>query len=172
MKLTIVLKSTSLALQLEVTNNNSDKSFDFTALLHSYINIARIKQTRVTGLNNVEYIDKVNNGQHSKQQGDITFSGETDRVYINTPGTVEVNDGGNVSIVVKTKNFNDFVVWNPWADKAKGMSDMNDNDYENFVCIEPGSVSRPVTLEPHQKWNAAVGYSLKIQEQATKSASL
>ncbi len=40
------------------------------------------------------------------------------------------------------------ILWNPWIDKAKRMSDFGDNEYQNMVCIEPGSVAKVVTLKP------------------------
>ena len=38
------------------------------------------------------------------------------------------------------------MVWNPWSEKAKGMADFGDEEYKTMVCVEAGSVSKPVTL--------------------------
>lgn len=35
----------------------------------------------------------------------------------------------------------DMVLWNPWIEKTKGLSDMADEEYVNMVCLEPGLVS-------------------------------
>jgi glucose-6-phosphate 1-epimerase len=34
-----------------------------------------------------------------------------------------------------------MVLWNPWIEKTKGLSDMADEEYVNMVCLEPGLVS-------------------------------
>ena len=36
----------------------------------------------------------------------------------------------------------DIVVWNPWSESAKGMSDFGDDEYNNMVCVEVGSVTK------------------------------
>ena len=43
------------------------------------------------------------------------------------------------------------VVWNPWSEKAKGMSDFGDEEYKTMVCVEAGSVVDPVTLGAGEK---------------------
>jgi glucose-6-phosphate 1-epimerase len=34
------------------------------------------------------------------------------------------------------------VVWNPWVDKSKTLSDFSPEDYKKMVCIEPGNVAK------------------------------
>ena len=29
-----------------------------------------------------------------------------------------------------------MVVWNPWVEKSKRMTDMEDNGYKNMLCVE------------------------------------
>ena len=41
-----------------------------------------------------------------------------------------------------------LVVWNPWEEKAKAMSDFGDDEYPKMLCVEAGHVSSPVTLDP------------------------
>jgi len=42
----------------------------------------------------------------------------------------------------------DVVVWNPWVDKSIAMADLGPDRYQQFVCVEPGSVSNWVALSP------------------------
>ena len=42
------------------------------------------------------------------------------------------------------------VVWNPWEEKAKQMSDFGDDEYTKMVCVEAGYVSKPMVLQPEQ----------------------
>ena len=44
------------------------------------------------------------------------------------------------------------VVWNPWIEKAKAMSDFQDDGYLNMVCVEVGTVAAPITLAPGATW--------------------
>lgn len=53
----------------------------------------------------------------------------------------------------------DVVVWNPNADRARTIPDLDPEEYRSYVCVEPGRVS-PATasfpahraLAPGQKW--------------------
>ena len=47
----------------------------------------------------------------------------------------------------------DVVVWNPWIEKAKGMSDFGPEDgYKQMICVEAGSVSAWNSLEAGDAW--------------------
>ena len=46
------------------------------------------------------------------------------------------------------------MVWNPWAEKAKGFADLEEGDYKYFVCVEPGFVKIPLTISPGQLYRA------------------
>ena len=48
-----------------------------------------------------------------------------------------------------------IVVWNPWIEKARGMSDFGDEEYKNMICVEVGHVSSFVTLGPGLSWEAS-----------------
>lgn len=41
-----------------------------------------------------------------------------------------------------------LVVWNPWSDGAKKMSDFGDEEYRNMICVEPGYVAERVKVKP------------------------
>lgn len=47
------------------------------------------------------------------------------------------------------------VVWNPWEEKAKEMGDFDDEGYKEMICLEPGKVSNPVTLEAGQQFECS-----------------
>jgi glucose-6-phosphate 1-epimerase len=42
-------------------------------------------------------------------------------------------------------------VWNPGAADAAALSDMEDEEYRRFVCIEPALLG-PQMLEPADSW--------------------
>jgi len=165
LKLTIVLKNSSLSQQLSITNKNDEEAFDFTTLLHTYLRVDDIHKATVDGLQGCVYTDKVEDAKDF-HQGDryVRFDGEVDRVYQNVQSDVAVGDGGNCDVLVKKTGFSDVVVWNPWIDKAKAMSDFEDEEYKTMVCVEVGTVAAPITLKAGESWQGAQGLSLRVLE--------
>lgn len=107
--------------------------------------IQDISKVQITGLEDSSYVDKVD-GAKSKTEASspVTFSGETDRVYTPAKGPghpVVVSDSGSPRFRIVRDNLDQVVVWNPWVEKAQGMSDFTPKDgYKNMVCVEAGSV--------------------------------
>lgn len=147
---TVTLRASSLTLHLQCSNNG-EQPFDFCTLLHSYLHVPDVSQCRIIGLSGIEYIDKPQGGKHCVQQGDITIEQETDRIYCSVPYHDIHLHSGATDIIVRRDNLPDAVVWNPYIDKAKAMSDMADADYKRFVCIEPGYVCTIPAYRAHGK---------------------
>ena len=42
------------------------------------------------------------------------------------------------------------VIWNPWIEKAKQMSDFNDEGYRNMICVEAGKVADVENLKSNE----------------------
>ena len=40
------------------------------------------------------------------------------------------------------------MVWNPWIENAKAMSDFDDEGYKKMICVEPGYVGQRLELQP------------------------
>jgi D-hexose-6-phosphate mutarotase len=132
----------NLHLKLEVRNIGS-MPMVFEEALHTYFSIADIRQALVEGLGGVDYLDKVQGGKRMSQGIDpLAFTGETDRVYLNTHSTCNAHDraGGRTISVVKNGS-NTTVIWNPWIAKAKAMADFGDDEWPNMLCIETCNVA-------------------------------
>jgi len=153
---TVTLHSTKLSTELSVTNNNSSESFSFTACLHNYFRIQDVSKASVTPLKGLTYIDKVQGGKQCTEGSDaVTFTGETDRVYANAPSQIGIHDqSSKIEYRLETSGFNDCVVWNPSATKAKDIADLGADEWKVFVCAEAGAISTPITLKPQQNWKA------------------
>jgi glucose-6-phosphate 1-epimerase len=39
-------------------------------------------------------------------------------------------------IIIEKAGSDSTVVWNPWIDKTKGMSDMAPDGWQNMICVE------------------------------------
>lgn len=135
----------SLALRLDVANTG-DEDYVVEAALHTYLAVGDVRQVRVTGLDAVPYLDKVT-GERKVQEGDVTLGGETDAVF-DSPGSPEVvvHDGDR-TVRVASSGATQTVVWNPWAEKAAAISDLPDDAWPGFLCVEAaatGALALPV----------------------------
>jgi glucose-6-phosphate 1-epimerase len=141
-------------LKLElVVRNTGTTSLRFEEALHSYFRVGHIEQVRLQGLNAVSYLDKTDVNRKKSQQGPIVIVSETDRVYLNAKGAIELEDDAlRRRIVVAKENSFTTVVWNPWMEKAKALSDFGDAEWMQMVCIETSNVSDfGVELAPGQQ---------------------
>ena len=105
------------------------------------------------GLDGVHYFDKTDSNREKTQHGEIAIIAETDRVYVNTGDAIELDD----SVLrrrtrVAKENSRTTVVWNPWAQKARSLSDLPYDEWMQMICIETSNVSDcSVNLEPGEQ---------------------
>lgn len=141
-----------LSLEL-VMLNKGRTSLRFEEALHAYHRVGNINQARLRGLDGVQYLDKTDSNRKKMQEGEITITSETDRVYLNTTGAVELDDPvmHRATHVVK-ENSRTTVVWNPWVQKARALSDLGNDEWTQMVCIETSNVTDfAVDLAPGQQ---------------------
>ena len=134
--LTVIVGET---LRMEmITENTGSTDFVIGEALHTYFQIGDISATRVSGLEGCEYWDKVGGSNLRTQDGAISFSGETDRVYINTTAACVIHDDKlKRRIHVAKSGSASTVVWTPWTEKADKMGDMGQPDgWREMVCVE------------------------------------
>ena len=143
-----------LEIALRVTNTGSEP-LEFTCALHTYLRVEDVRRTSVEGLRGVRYLDKVAGGEErTEEREEVTFGGEVDRVYLEAPDRLRVRDGAaGHTVVVEKEGFRDAVVWNPWAELARELPDLEDDEYLRMLCVEPGNVGAPVRLAPGESWN-------------------
>jgi glucose-6-phosphate 1-epimerase len=140
------------SMELEMTNTGA-APLRFEEALHTYFRIGDIGRVRVRGLDGIHYIDKTDGNREKTQQGDVQITAETDRVYLDTRHAVELEDAAlRRRIRVSKENSLATVVWNPWVEKAKAMSDFGDDEWKQMACIETCNVAKhAVTLGPGEK---------------------
>ncbi len=115
---------------------------------HPYFAVSDVAEISVRGLDGVEMIDRVS-GTASRQEGEITFDGEFDRIGLGTP-VVEIVDRDRI-ITVTPDGTDSTVVWNPGAELADTMADIGPGEWRRFVCVEPallGARQRGVEVAP------------------------
>lgn len=141
--------------------NNSSRPITISEALHSYFQVGDVREVRIHGLDGCEYLDKVQQEKRRKQAGDITFSGETDRIYLNTTATCSIVDSVlNRCITIEKQGSLSTVVWNPWAEKAAKLGDFPESGHLNMVCVESGNAAdNQIALPPGEEHRLWVRYS-------------
>ncbi|MBI3222926.1 MAG: D-hexose-6-phosphate mutarotase [Nitrosomonadales bacterium] len=157
--LTVIVGET---LRMEMTTENTGAAdFVIGEALHTYFQVGDIGAVRVSGLQDCDYWDKVGGSTLRKQSGAISFSAETDRVYINTAATCVIEDDRlRRRIHVAKSGSLSTVVWTPWTDKANKMGDMGQPDgWREMVCVESvNAIDNVVKVLPGSRHTLIVEY--------------
>lgn len=149
----------SLKMALTTTNTDSEDIVICEAL-HTYFQVGEIAQARVTGLDGITYADKVESFARSVQQGVITFSGETDRIYLDTEADCIIEDPAlHRRIRITKSGSQSTVVWTPWQEKGDKMGDLGTDGWRHMVCVESANaMDNRVTVPVGQSHTLAVEY--------------
>jgi glucose-6-phosphate 1-epimerase len=147
----LVTITDTLQMELIVTNTSTEVA-TIENCLHTYFNISDIAAISIVGLEGITYLDKLSSTREN-DSGQIQISSEVDRVYNDTPASVEIIDlGFKRSIRVEKSGSDSTIVWNPWIEKSKRMADFGDNEYPHMVCVESGNVGEnTLALAPGEK---------------------
>lgn len=145
----IVTVGETLTMEL-VVGNIGEKETTFETCLHTYFRIGSINTASITGLDGIEFLDKVRNTMALEDGEGIGIMEETDRVYFDTSAAVEILDPSLGRIIrVDKSGSRSTVVWNPWIAKARNLDDFGDGEYQEMVCVESGNVgNNKITLPP------------------------
>jgi glucose-6-phosphate 1-epimerase len=127
--LRVEVSGAELRLCLDVKNTGAD-AFAFAAALHTYFRVDDVGQVRITGV----------------APGELRIDGKLDQIFQSVPGAIGLD-----ATTLTMSGFQDAVVWNPGAADAAALSDMEDAEYREFVCIEPALLT-PLRLEPGHSW--------------------
>ena len=138
-------------LGLTLTSRNTGSTpVTISQALHSYLAVSDVRQARVEGVEGLGYIETLADWEQRQQQGALTFTGETDRIYLGTPNTLSIVDPQwNRRINLTSSGSRSAVIWNPWTDRARKLPDMADDGWQRMLCIETANVwDDVVTLQP------------------------
>jgi D-hexose-6-phosphate mutarotase len=145
------------------TFNEDDHDVIIGEALHTYFHIGDIGAVRVRGLEGGAYLDKVDGGARKRQDGAITFAGETDRIYVDTEAECVIEDERlRRRIHVAKTGSRSTVVWTPWTAKADKMGDFGPNGWRGMVCVESANAAENVvTVAPGGSHTLAVEYRVE-----------
>jgi glucose-6-phosphate 1-epimerase len=165
-ELTVRVEGPSLTVELSVSNTDT-KPFAFTAALHPYFRVANAFATAVRGLRGTRYRDALRDGAMFDESGELlAITGPLDRVYADTPDTLELIEPHR-TLRIEKRGFPDAVVWNPGATGTASRADFVPGDEQHMLCVEAGAIMRPVLVEPGTSWTGAL--EMRVVEQGVGS---
>jgi len=133
--------------------------FSFTLALHSYLRCPA-ESVVLRDYSALKYLDNTAGNAEVTQDGDVTFGKEVDRVYKSTSDVLELSSAHS-SLQLLKSNLPEAVVWNPYIEKTAALSDMPDDDWKNFICIEPARIIEPAQVAPGDSWSASLKLTSK-----------
>jgi glucose-6-phosphate 1-epimerase len=135
-----------------VSYNGGSETVTLSQALHTYFAVSDVRQISIEGLDGLRYIETLENWEERQQAGDVTFVGETDRIYLDTPNLVSIVDPQwQRRIQIHTSGSSSAIVWNPWIEKTKTLTDMTADGWQRMVCVETANVlGDVVTLAPDE----------------------
>lgn len=142
--------------------NQTDNTEKVQLAFHPYFRVGDIAETTVSGAEGLEVLDRLTD-ETATQEGVISFAGEYDRVVLGEPIMV-INDGSR-TIEVTGRGHDAMVVWNPAAERAAQFDDLGEDEWRNFVCVEPallGTDLQGVDVEPGG--SVSIGMVVKVSE--------
>jgi glucose-6-phosphate 1-epimerase len=120
-----------------VSRNLGDAPLALSQALHSYFAVGDVRQAQVEGLQGCRYIDTLDDWTERQQLDPLRFTGETDRIYLDTPAHLSILDPvWQRRIQLRSSGSRSAVLWNPWTDKAKRLSQFSSDAWQGMLCIE------------------------------------
>jgi glucose-6-phosphate 1-epimerase len=135
-----------------VSFNAGQETVTFSQALHTYFAVSDVHQISIEGLDGLRYLETLENWEERKQTGDLVFTGETDRVYLDTPNLLSIVDPQwQRRVHIQTSGSNSAILWNPWIEKTGRFTDMAADGWQRMVCVETANVMGDVvTLAPDE----------------------
>lgn len=161
LELQMTLWRTELGFEMNLgLTNKSDRTESVQLAFHPYFRVADVEKTTVTGAEGNTILDRLTDNT-ATQDGPITFDGLYDRVVLGSPDMLI--DDGYRTIEVIGRGHDATVVWNPGAEKGASFDDLGDDEWRNFVCVEPallGEDLKGVEVEPGD--SISIGMEVKV----------
>lgn len=144
----------SLEITLTVENTGED-SFAFAAALHTYLRVADVRTAEIHGLNGARYrVSGDTRTLQVEQTNVIQVTDEIDRVYVNAPPSVLLREQSR-AMQIESSGFPDIVLWNPGAERASALEDMEPGGERYMLCVEAAAVQSPIELDAGRTWSGA-----------------
>lgn len=132
------------------TKNLGDDALPLSQAMHTYFACDDVEQVRLTGLTGRQVLNKLTNTSMSFPK-DFSFNQEIDWVVLDDGQPVLLTGTGKRPIALTRLGSRSVVVWNPWQEKAKTLSNFHPSDYRKMFCIETTNAADDArVLKPKQ----------------------
>jgi D-hexose-6-phosphate mutarotase len=161
----IVTVADTLTMELISANEACDETFEIENCLHTYFHVGDIGAVSISGLETLPFDDFAFGGNGARRAAEnaiLKITQETNRVYFDSPQTVEIRDEKwKRAIRVEKFHSQSTVVWNPWTTQ-KLPDDFDPAEHAHMVCVESGNVKQnKISLVPGKTFNLKVVVSSK-----------
>lgn len=131
------------------TTNHCPHTLTLSQALHTYFAVQHTDQVEIRGLENVNYLDTLDGWQRKQDASALHIASETDRIYLRAPQQIHIDDHGwQRRISLSSQHSRSAVVWNPWIEKAKRLSQFEADAYTSMLCIETARVMEDCVTLP------------------------
>lgn len=129
-------------LQLCLQTHNLDQApLPISQALHTYFAVSDVRQVLVEGLHECRYLDTLQQWRELRQNAPLDIAGETDRIYLDTPARLSIVDPPwRRRIHLDSSGSRSAVLWNPWTDKARRLSQFSADAWQDMLCIETANL--------------------------------
>lgn len=122
-------------LSMSLTTRNTDsRPFSITAALHSYFKVGNLENVKLSGLSG-RYRDKTKNFAHQETPENYVFAGEVDRIHETLNENITIHDS-ECQTRIANKGHDSLVIWNPGKELVRTISNIPNDGYTQFVCVE------------------------------------
>lgn len=133
--------------------NTGETPLRFEEALHTYNRVADVGVVSLQGLDGTRFLDNTDSNKEKTQLGSVTIGSQTDNAFMNTQNAVDLLDSRlRRRIRLQKRNSSTTVVWNPWQEGAKGLPDLGEGEWKQFLCVEASNImGAAVALAPGQE---------------------
>ena len=141
LKFDVCLSLQMLSIGSSVQNTGA-QAFTFTGGFHPYFAISSRKDIMLNGLEGLPFKDSFPGDNAYELNSDALV----ERQYM---GNAEIRFyNGSHWLKITASGFDSWMVWNPGSVGATKISDLPDEDWDRFICIEPIILAEPKTVLP------------------------
>jgi len=162
----IISVGSKLTATLKVTNT-SGGPFEYTCALHSYYNISALDNISIEGLKKITYYNQLTGEHDIQEEEQLQIEDALTRHYLNTESTVVLNDDiFRRRIKIEKLGSKVTTVWNPGEEACASISDLPDDAFHAFVCIEAtNAFEYPVSVAPGESFEttAIIGLAKEFE---------
>lgn len=158
-------------LQSLQTHNHGNAPFELSQALHSYYAVSHAQHVAIEGIQGLRYTDRLRALTHHLQRTPFVLNDACDRTYEQPLETLDlrmhrytlVDPDWQRRIDIDAVGSRSVVVWNPGRDKVRNMSDLPNESWPDFMCIEAANAGPDVIhLQPGESHTLAQHLRLTV----------